>query len=210
LKELAVNAAGSPFNGERTTELFFEKKMLNSKKSGTAISYNEILQQAQMEELKVTKESKSGNETEQFSGMSFCAHFVELLVHPFTGVVKMNRVVSAIDAGRIMNKKTATNQVYGSIAWGIGIALMEEGIVDHRFGRYVNNNLADYHEPVNADIPPIDVIFIDKPDPILDPMGAKGLGEIGLVGFTAAVANAVYHATGKRIRSLPITADKLI
>jgi xanthine dehydrogenase YagR molybdenum-binding subunit len=176
LKELAVNAAGSPFNGERTTELFFEKKMLNSKKSGTAISYNEILQQAQMEELKVTKESKSGNETEQFSGMSFCAHFVELLVHPFTGVVKMNRVVSAIDAGRIMNKKTATNQVYGSIAWGIGIALMEEGIVDHRFGRYVNNNLADYHEPVNADIPPIDVIFIDKPDPIPRPDGSKGVG----------------------------------
>lgn len=210
LKELAVNTAGSPMNGEKTTGLFFEKGILNSKNSNTKLSYNEILQHAHLEELKVTRESKSGPEAEQFSGMSFCAHFVELLVHPSTGVVKMNRVVSAIDAGRIMNTKTATNQVYGSIAWGIGIALMEEGIVDHRFGRYVNNNLADYHEPVNADIPPIDVIFIDKPDPILDPMGAKGLGEVGLVGFTAAVANAVYHATGKRIRSLPITADKLI
>jgi xanthine dehydrogenase YagR molybdenum-binding subunit len=109
-----------------------------------------------------------------------------------------------------MNHKTATSQVYGSVAWAIGIALMEEGIIDHRYGCYVNNNLADYHLPVNADIPPIDVIFIDKPDPVLDPMGAKGLGEIGLVGLTAAIANAVYHATGKRIRNLPITPDKLL
>jgi len=109
-----------------------------------------------------------------------------------------------------MNKKTATNQVYGSVAWGVGIALMEEGILDHRYGRYANNDLANYHVPVNADIPEVDVIFIDKPDPILDPLGAKGLGEIGLVGFSAAIANAVYHATGKRIRDLPITPDKLI
>lgn len=98
----------------------------------------------------------------------------------------------------------------GSVVWGIGIALMEEGIVDHRFGRYVNNNLADYHVPTNADVPAIDVHFIDKADTVIDPMGAKGLGEIGLIGFTAAIANAVYHATGKRIRQLPITADKLI
>ena len=190
--------------------MFFEKNMLTAKNSETKLSYNDILQQNNLPELKVTKESKSGSETEQFSGMSFCAHFAEVLVHPTTGVVKMNRVVSAVDAGRIMNSKTATNQVYGSVTWGIGIALMEEGIVDHRYGRYVNNNLADYHEPVNADIPPIDVIFIDKPDPILDPMGSKGLGEVGLVGCSAAIANAVYHATGKRVRSLPITADKLI
>jgi hypothetical protein len=87
---------------------------------------------------------------------------------------------------------------------------MEEGVVDHRYGRYVNNNLTDYHIPVNADVPDIEVIFIDKPDPILSPLGVKGLGEIGLIGFTAAVANAVYHATGTRVRSLPITADKLL
>jgi xanthine dehydrogenase YagR molybdenum-binding subunit len=210
LKELAVNSMDSPFNRKRTDELFFENTMLTEKKSSVKFSYNDILELNNLNELTVTKESKSGNETEQFSGMSFCAHFVELLVHPTTGVVKMNRVVSAIDAGRIMNTKTATNQVYGSVAWGIGIALMEEGIVDHRYGRYVNNNLADYHEPVNSDIPPIDVIFIDKPDPILDPMGSKGLGEVGLVGCSAAIANAVYHATGKRIRSLPITADKIL
>ena len=87
---------------------------------------------------------------------------------------------------------------------------MEEGLVDHRFGRYINNDLADYHVPVHADIPDIEVIFIDKPDPVISPVGVKGLGEIGLIGFTAAIANAVYNATGKRIRSLPITADKVM
>ena len=137
-------------------------------------------------------------------------HFVEVAVHATTGVVRVTRVVSAVDAGTVINQKTARSQVYGSVAWGIGIALMEEGVVDHRYGRYINNDLANYHVPVNADIPPIDVIFMDKPYTILDPMGAKGLGEVGLIGFTAAIANAVYHATGKRVRELPITADKLM
>jgi xanthine dehydrogenase YagR molybdenum-binding subunit len=119
--------------------------------------------------------------------------------------------VSAIDAGRIMNHKTARSQVYGAITWGLGLALMEDAVLDHRFGRITNHDLAGYHVPVNADIPPsIDVIFIDKPDDYLDPMGAKGLGEIGIVGFSAAIANAVFHATGKRVRELPITPDKLM
>jgi xanthine dehydrogenase YagR molybdenum-binding subunit len=87
---------------------------------------------------------------------------------------------------------------------------MEEGIVDPRYGRYVNHNLADYHVPVHADMPDIDVHFIDEPDPVLDPMGAKGLGEVGLVGLSAGIANAVFHATGKRVRELPITPDKLL
>jgi len=131
-------------------------------------------------------------------------------VHPLTCEVKVTQVVSVIDCGKVMNYKTAHSQVLSAVTWGIGIALMEEGVVDHRYGRYVNNSLADYHVPVNADMPAIDVHFIDKEDPVLDPMGAKGLGEVGLIGFTAAVANAVYHATGKRIRQLPITPDKLV
>ena len=109
-----------------------------------------------------------------------------------------------------MNAKTAESQVLGSIVWGIGVALMEEGIIDHRNGGYVNNDLEDYHVPVCADIPDIKVKFIDKDDMILDPIGAKGLGEIGMIGFSAAIANAVFHATGRRIRHLPITLDKLL
>ncbi|RYY13477.1 MAG: xanthine dehydrogenase family protein molybdopterin-binding subunit, partial [Cytophagaceae bacterium] len=96
-------------------------------------------------------------------------------------------------------------------AWGVGLALMEEAVMDHRYGRYTNHDLANYHVATSADVPPaIDVLFIDKPDPHLDAIGAKGLGEIGLVGLTASIANAVYHATGKRVRELPITPDKLI
>ncbi|MES2882882.1 MAG: molybdopterin cofactor-binding domain-containing protein, partial [Bacteroidota bacterium] len=127
-----------------------------------------------------------------------------------TGVVKITKVVSAIDAGKIVNQLTAESQIIGSAVGGIGMSLMEEGIIDHRYGRWVNNNFADYHVAVQADVPEIEVLFVNKPDPILNPMGSKGMGEVGIVGFAAAVANAVYHATGKRIRSLPITADKLL
>ena len=100
--------------------------------------------------------------------------------------------------------------MFGGAVAGIGMALMEEGVIDHRYGKWVNNNLADYHVPVHADVPPIECILVDKPDPVINPIGAKGMGEVSIVGFAAAVANAVYHATGKRIRELPITPDKLI
>lgn len=209
IKEIAVNTQDSPFFNQNTADLYFEKGTLTSK-SGENVPATDIIKRKQLPLLKVTRQTTVGPEKDAFASFSFCASFVEVLVHPRTGVVKASRVVSAVDAGRIINKKTAASQVYGSVTWGLGIALMEEGVRDHRYGRYVNNNLADYHVPVNADIPPIDVLFIDQPDPLLDPMGSKGLGEIALVGFSAAVANAVYHATGKRIRSLPLTPDKVL
>ncbi|HET9502070.1 MAG TPA: xanthine dehydrogenase family protein molybdopterin-binding subunit [Hymenobacter sp.] len=159
----------------------------------------------------VVREAPEVPEKGEKSGKSFAAHFVEVRVHAHTGEVRVARVVSAIDAGRIINPKTAQSQVYGAITWGLGLALMEDAVLDHRFGRITNADLANYHVPVQADIPPaIDVLFIDKPDTYLDPMGAKGLGEIGIVGFCAAIANAVYHATGKRVRELPITPDKML
>jgi xanthine dehydrogenase YagR molybdenum-binding subunit len=125
-------------------------------------------------------------------------------------VIRVSRVVSAVAAGRILNPKTARSQVMGGIVWGIGAALEEESVIDQNFGRFINHNLAEYHVPVNADIHDIDVIFIEEKDSIVNPLGAKGLGEIGIVGVAAAIANAVFHATGKRIRSLPITLDKLL
>lgn len=178
--------------------------------ASASVPYAEILKRQNLPEVEVSVSSEGGQEADKYSGKSFCANFVEVQVHAATGEVRVRRVVSVVDAGKIMNHKTAQNQVYGSIVWGIGIALMEEGIIDHRFGRHLNNDLDKYHVPVMADIPPIDVVFIDKPDPVIDPMGAKGLGEIPLIGFTAAIANAVYNATGKRIRELPITPKKLI
>jgi xanthine dehydrogenase YagR molybdenum-binding subunit len=136
------------------------------------------------------------------------AIFAEVKVDEQLGVIRVTRVVSAVAAGRILNTKTATSQILGGVVWGIGMALHEETLIDHRFGRIMNANIAEYHVPVNADIHDIKVIFVDEPDD-RNPLGIKGVGEIGIVGVAAAIANAVYHATGKRVRDLPITLDKL-
>ena len=138
------------------------------------------------------------------------AAFVEVKVDPDLGTIKVTRVVNAVAAGRILNPKTARSQVLGSVVWGISMALMEESVMDHRFGRYMNHSLAEYHVPVNADIHEIDVVFVHEEDAVVSPIGVKGIGEVGLLGVAAAVANAVYHATGKRVRDMPITLDKLL
>jgi xanthine dehydrogenase YagR molybdenum-binding subunit len=126
------------------------------------------------------------------------------------GVIRVTRVVNAVAAGRILNPKVAGSQILGAVVGGIGMALHEETLTDHRFGRFMTHNLADYHVPVNADVHAIDVIFVDEQDDEINPLGVKGVGEIGIVGTAAAIANAVYHATGKRVRDLPITLDKLM
>jgi xanthine dehydrogenase YagR molybdenum-binding subunit len=210
LVELSVSGGRARFKGRVKDDLTAVGRFVQTKNGQERISFLDILKANDLSELVVTKESKAGSEEKTHSGKSFCANFVEVLVHPLTGSVKVSRVVSAVDCGKIMNSKTAESQVFGSIVWGIGVALMEEGIIDLRSGGYVNNDLENYHVPVCADIPDIKVAFIDEGDQILDPIGAKGLGEIGMIGFSAAVANAVFHATGKRIRHLPITLDKLI
>ena len=137
------------------------------------------------------------------------AVFVEVKVDEQLDVVRVTRVVSAVAGGRILNPKTAGSQIIGGVVWGIGMALHEETLIDHRFGRVMNADFAEYHVPTHADVPDIAVIFVDEPDPTINQLGVKGLGEIGIVGVAAAVANAVYHATGKRVRDLPITLDKL-
>ena len=209
---LAFSTPGSPFAKTKLTELVAEAGAVRlGSQPATSLSYSEVLRRAGQPALEVTHESPEVPEKGEKSGKSFCASFVEVHVHAHTCEVRVTRVVSAIDAGRIMNPQTARSQVYGAITWGLGLALMEDAVLDHHFGRITNHDLANYHVPVNADIPPsIDVIFIDQPDTYLDPMGAKGLGEIGIVGFSAAIANAVFNATGKRVRELPITPDKLL
>ncbi len=137
------------------------------------------------------------------------AIFAEVKIDEELGVIRVTRVVNAVAAGRILNTKTAHSQIMGGVVWGIGMALHEETLVDHAFGRVMNANIAEYHVPVNADVHDIKVIFVDEPDDIINPLGIKGVGEIGIVGVAAAIANAVYHATGKRVRDLPITLDKL-
>ena len=156
-------------------------------------------------------QEKTTNPSED-AGRSHNTHsaiFAEVKVDEQLGVIRVTRVVSAVAGGRILNTKTASSQILGSVVWGIGMALHEETQIDHRFGRIMNANIAEYHVPVNADIHDIKVIFVDEPDDS-NPLGVKGLGEIGIVGVAAAVANAVYHATGKRVRDLPITLDRLL
>ncbi len=137
------------------------------------------------------------------------AIFAEVKVDEDLGVVRVTRIVIAVAAGRIINPKTARSQILGGVVMGIGMALHEETMLDNRIGRFMNHNLAEYHVPAHADIEDIEVIFVDEPDPEVTPLGVKGLGEIGIVGTAAAVANAIFHATGTRVRSLPITIDKL-
>lgn len=146
----------------------------------------------------------------RYSAYTHSAVFAEVRVDEELGVVRVARVVNAVAAGRILNPKTARSQVLGGVVWGIGMALHEETFMDHNLGRFMNHNYAEYHVPVNADIHDIDVIFVDEHDDKASPIGVKGLGEIGIVGTAAAIANAIYHATGKRIRDLPITIDKIL
>lgn len=138
------------------------------------------------------------------------AVFAEVKVDEQLGIVRVTRLVSAVAAGRIVNVKTARSQIIGGLVMGVGMALHEETLTDHGYGRIVNHDFAEYHVPVNADLHDIEVIFVDEPDGVINPLGLKGVGEIGIVGVAAAIANAVWHATGRRIRDLPITLDKLM
>ncbi len=207
LAELA-GKEGAVLKGAKADELIYAEGYIS--KGSDKVLIADLLKQNNLPSLEVTKESRGGPEQQKYSMYSFSIHFAEVRVHPATGVVKVKRAVTVADSGKIVSPKTAASQMIGGVTGGIGMALTEEAVIDHRYGRFVNNNFGDYHVPVNADVPHIETIFIDRPDPYINPMGAKGMGEIALIGFAAAVANAVYHATGKRVRDLPITPDKLI
>ncbi len=161
----------------------------------------------------IADQAKSGPNLLKQHGYKSYTHsavFVEVEVDEDFGTVSVCRVVSAIAGGRIINHEAARSQIIGGIVWGIGMALQEQAATDHQLGRIMNHNFAEYHVPVNADVHDIEVIFVTEEDSIVNPIGVKGLGEIGLVGVAAAIGNAIYNATGKRVRDLPITLDKLI
>ena len=155
-------------------------------------------------------DAKPGDETKQYAMHAFGAQFAEVRVDPDLGTVRVVRFVNAFGSGRILNEKTAKSQYIGGAVWGIGMALLEQTRYDERSGRIMNANLADYLLPTNADVPAVEAIIVPEDDPHVNEIGVKGIGEIGIVGAAAAVANAVYHATGKRVRDLPITPEKLL
>ena len=146
----------------------------------------------------------------RYSTYTHSAIFAEVKVDEELGIIRVTRIVDAVAAGKILNPKTARSQVMGGVVFGIGMALEEETVMDPLLGRFMTHNLADYHVPVNADVHDIEVIFVDEHDDKANPLGIKGVGEIGIVGTAAAIANAVYHATGVRVRDLPITVDKIL
>ena len=155
-------------------------------------------------------DSKPDPAEAQYSAHAFGCQFAEVAVDPDLGFVRLRRMVSAFGGGRILNAKTAHSQLLGGIVMGIGMALLEQTHLDRRYGSYTNINFGEYLVPVNADVRAIDIILVEENDPHVNPIGAKGIGEIGIVGVAPAIANAVYHATGKRVRDLPITLDKLL
>ena len=190
---------------------FGDGKITLKNDSSKSIVFTEILKKAGKD--KIEQESSVKPDTAKRNKYTINTHsacFVEVRVDEELKQIRVTRVVNAFAAGRIINPKTSRSQIIGGVVWGIGMALEEESVVDHKFGRFVNQNLAEYHLPVNADVPEIEVIFVEEHDEIVNPIGAKGLGEIGIVGVAAAIANAISHATGKRVRDLPITLDKLL
>jgi xanthine dehydrogenase YagR molybdenum-binding subunit len=207
LLRLTKQMSNSPLADVTADEVLLAEGMLVSKRNPShSVSIADVMRGGAVERIEREKTNTPAQDTRARNTHS--AIFAEVKVDEQLGVIRVTRVVSAVAAGRILNTKTASSQILGSVVWGIGMALHEETLIDHKLGRVINASIAEYHVPVNADVPDIKVIFVDEPDDS-NPLGVKGLGEIGIVGVAAAVANAVYHATGKRVRDLPITLDKL-
>ena len=210
LLEFAKKTKDSPLAGAGVDDVaLIDGKIVSTRDANRAVAIASAMQSGKAERI-TREETNMPAEDKSHARNVHSAIFAEVKVDEEIGIIRVTRVVKAVAAGRILNLKTAHSQIMGGVVWGIGMALHEETLYDHRFGRVMNANIAEYHVPVNADIHDINVIFVDEPDEKVNPLGIKGLGEIGIVGVAAAVANAVYHATGKRVRDLPITLDKVI
>jgi xanthine dehydrogenase YagR molybdenum-binding subunit len=211
LGERAIGDAGSPLHGLAVEDLDFGDGAVHAKSDPRRVDpYAAIVRRSGLPEIAAEVHTEEKADRKQFSTHSFGADFVEVKVDEDLGMVRVSRVVAAFGAGKILNAKTARSQFIGGIVWAIGMALEEHTKRDRRRARVVTRDLADYHVPVNADVPAIDVLMVPEDDPHVNEIGAKGIGEIGITGATAAIANAVAHATGRRVRELPITLDKLL
>ena len=209
LLRLAKQMPNSPFAEAISAEVALtDGRLVSKQEQSREISIADVMRHAGVDRI-VQEKSTTFADDGSYAHNTHSAIFAEVKVDEQLDVIRVTRIVSAVAAGRILNLKTARSQIMGGVVWGIGMALHEETLIDHKFGRIMNANIAEYHVPVNADVRDIQVIFVDEPDDIVNPLGIKGLGEIGIVGVAAAIANAIYHATGKRVRDLPITLDKL-
>jgi xanthine dehydrogenase YagR molybdenum-binding subunit len=211
LADLAVETPSSPLHGTKADRLdATDGALFDRDDPRRRQSYAEILRGAQRKEIAAVVEAKERAERKNYGTYSFGAQFAEVRVDEALGEIRVSRMVGAFAAGKILNAKTARSQLLGGMVWAIGCALEEQTVRDPRTGRVVTRDFADYQVPVHADVPAIDVIMIEEDDRHVSDVGAKGIGEIGITGGVAAIANAVYHATGKRVRDLPITLDKVL
>jgi xanthine dehydrogenase YagR molybdenum-binding subunit len=208
LLRMAQKVPRSPFAGAKLKNVTFAADKIRHK-NGAEISLVDAMRAGKVDRIEKEATAKP-NENSKYAHYTHSAIFAEVKIDEQLGVIRVTRVVNAVAAGRIVNPKLATSQIAGAVVGGIGMALHEETLTDHRLGRFMTHNLADYHVPANADVHAIDVIFVDEKDDEINPLGVKGVGEIGIVGTAAAIANAIYHASGKRVRDLPITPDKLL
>jgi xanthine dehydrogenase YagR molybdenum-binding subunit len=207
---LAIDDASSPLHGLAASDVTLVDGALWARGSTRQREPLAALAARHGGVLEARAQAKPGDEEKRYAMRSFGALFAEVRVDATLGVIRVPRIVATYSVGRLLNAKTARSQLEGGIVWGISQALLEDSLLDTRYGRFANTNLAEYHVPVNADIGTIDVAFVDERDRIFNPLGARGIGEIGITGVAAALANAVHHATGRRVRDLPITLDKLL
>ncbi len=211
LVQMAVIDPQSPLNGAGAGDVVIDDGWLTLKSdSGKREQLSALLKRQGKDSVEAHGQAEQGAEKDEYSMYAFGAQFAEVHVDADLGQTRVTRMVGAFAAGKILNEKTARSQFMGGMVWGLGMAMLENTIADAPRGRIVNHNLAEYHVPVNLDVPDIDVIMVPEVDIHVNPAGVKGIGEIGVTGSTAAIVNAIYHATGKRIRELPVTPDKLL
>jgi xanthine dehydrogenase YagR molybdenum-binding subunit len=212
LIDLAIHDARSPVADARAADVVVDDgRVFPRDDPSRGETLRALLARQRVAEVEALGEAEPGDEAERYAMYAFGAQFAEVRVDADLGQLRVTRLVGVFDVGRVLNAKTARSQLLGGMVGGIGMALHEHTVMDDRLGRFVNANLADYHVPVNADVPAIDVAWIEgAADPYANPLGVKGIGELGITGTAAAIANAVYHATGRRIRDLPITLDRLL
>jgi xanthine dehydrogenase YagR molybdenum-binding subunit len=204
----AVSHERSPFHGANVVDARFESGRLTI--GARSEHLRDLMSRVAPDGLAATGEAVRGETYKTYSQHAFGAHFAEVAVDLDTGEIRLNRMLGVFAAGNILNPKTARSQLIGGMIWGVGAALMEETVLDPRFGNFVNHDLAEYHVPVHADIPSVEAVFVTEQDDKGNPFGAKGIGELGNCGAGAAIANAVFNATGIRVREFPITLDKLL
>jgi len=210
LLRLAKKMKDSPLAGVKLADVMLgDGKLMLKDDPSRAVAVADVLRHAKLERLEQQAEAESNDDGKR-ARYAHSAVFAEVRVDEELGIIRVTRIVNAVAAGRILNPKTARSQVIGAMTMGVGAALMEELVVDKRSGFFVNHDLAGYEVPVHADIPHLDMIFLDESDPMSTPMKAKGIAELGICGVAAAVANAVYNATGVRVRDYPVTLDKLL